>query len=106
MTFSLARGCAVLATCCLLLACGSNPELIVPPTETPGSDGGSSMGGAGDDDPLNLGGALEGMGGNDSGMMPGPKCGDAVVDADESCDDGNSDDSDGCSDTCQIEEGF
>src|SRR5688572_12326531 len=87
------------------VACGSNPELIVPPQtfDGGGGEGGEAAIDMGPD--LTLGGN-KGEGGNDSGIDMGPQCGDLVVDADELCDDGNNDPGDGCNSACQVEDGF
>jgi cysteine-rich repeat protein len=48
------------------------------------------------------GGGGGGGGGGDD-VVPGPDCGDTVVNAGEGCDDGNTVSGDGCSSTCQVE---
>jgi cysteine-rich repeat protein len=65
---------------CLPCETATNPEVPVPPGETPptGQD-------AGDDAPVGPG-----------------KCGDKIVQQDEDCDDGNTDDSDGCDTSCRL----
>ena len=44
-----------------------------------------------------------GPGGDDDDTVPGPNCGDAVVNAGETCDDGNNTSGDGCSAACSVE---
>ncbi|HYJ08269.1 MAG TPA: hypothetical protein VEX18_04655, partial [Polyangiaceae bacterium] len=65
MAFStLGRGFLFVALTGVLLACGSNPELVIPPVIQGTDEAGAPNGGRGDD-PISLGGAVEhGEGGN------------------------------------------
>lgn len=74
---------------------------------------GMSMGGAGGEAPMSLGGMagmpetnLAGAGGEGGAPPIGPICGDGVVDTDEKCDDGGTTPGDGCNATCRTESGW
>src|SRR6188768_3955767 len=105
--FAFFKAIPVLAVCSFLVACGGNPSVHSNPKGVDGNDAGAAAGGQGPtDDPLSLGGAFDGQGGEHHVGTGMPACGGAALDDGEECDDGNTAPDDGCSETCTLEDGF